>query len=202
MNDPVRRANDIAEVAAEFTNYGRKAAAEPHRGASQHTNGFYNIVAWNSLNLLIGNYDYAGGMTTGFTYDHTGSKDGQPFNLGKLTNGKTTPFGINIIRSEVKYEDSTLFAQDGYPAKRQWYPLASDVYQEILTSAADGYPYPIKSAFIYMGSPAYSLPAGNTNIDILRDPKKIPLVVANDILIGETERFQFVFGGIFLHTEL
>jgi anaerobic selenocysteine-containing dehydrogenase len=191
------RASDIAEVAAEFTSYGRKAAAEPHRGASQHTNGFYNIVAWFSLNLLIGNYDYTGGMTTGFTYDHTGSKDGQPFNLGKLTNGKTTPFGINIIRSEIKYEDSTLFAQDGYPAKRQWYPLASDVYQEILTSAADGYPYPIKAAFIYMGSPAYSLPAGNTNIDILRDPKKIPLVVANDILIGETSMYaDYIFPDI------
>ncbi len=188
------RASDIAEVAAEFTNYGRRAAAEPHRGASQHSNGFYNIVAWNSLNLLIGNYDYAGGMTTGFAYDHTGSKDGQPFNLGKLTNGKTTPFGINIVRSEVKYEDSTLFAQDGYPAKRQWYPLASDIYQEILTSAADGYPYPIKAAFIYMGAPTYSLPAGHTNIEILRDPKKIPLVVANDILIGETSMYaDYIF---------
>jgi tetrathionate reductase subunit A len=188
------RANDIAGVAAEFTNYGRRAAAEPHRGASQHTNGFYNIVAWNSLNLLIGNHDYAGGMTTGFTYDHTGSKDGQPFNLSKLTNGKTTPFGINIIRSEVKYEDSTLFARDGYPAKRQWYPLASDIYQEILTSASDGYPYPIKAAFIYMGAPTYSLPAGHTNIEILRDPKKIPLVVASDILIGETSMYaDYIF---------
>ncbi|HEY4687726.1 MAG TPA: molybdopterin-dependent oxidoreductase, partial [Anaerolineae bacterium] len=191
------RASDIAQVAAEFTKYGRRVAAEVHRGASQHTNGFYNVVAWNSLNLLVGNYDYAGGMTTGFTYDHTGGKDGQPFNLGKLTDGKTTPFGINLIRSEVKYEDSTLFAHDGYPARRQWYPLASDIYQEILTSAADGYPYPIKAAFIYMGSPAYSLPAGNTNIDILRDPKKIPLVVASDILIGETSMYaDYIFPDI------
>ncbi|HJW83888.1 MAG TPA: molybdopterin dinucleotide binding domain-containing protein [Anaerolineae bacterium] len=188
------RARDIVQVAAEFTKYGRRVAAEVHRGASQHTNGFYNVVAWNSLNLLVGNYDYAGGMTTGFTYDHTGSKDGQPFNLGKLTNGNTTPFGINLIRSEVKYEDSTLFARDGYPARRQWYPLASDIYQEILTSAADGYPYPIKAAFIYMGAPTYSLPAGNTNIDILRDPKKIPLIVASDILIGETSMYaDYIF---------
>jgi tetrathionate reductase subunit A len=185
---------DILEVAAEFTRYGRRVAAEVHRGASQHSNGFYNVVAWNSLNLLVGSYDYAGGMTTGFTYDHTGSKDGQPFNLGNLTTGKTTPFGINLIRSDVKYEGSTLFVRDGYPAKRQWYPLASDIYQEILTSAADGYPYPIKIAFIYMGSPTYSLPAGNTNIDILRDPKKIPLLVASDILIGETSMYaDYIF---------
>jgi tetrathionate reductase subunit A len=188
------RARDIVEVAAEFTRHGRRVAAEVHRGASQHTNGYYNVVAWNSLNLLVGSYDYAGGMTTGFTYDHAGNKDGQPFNLGKLTSGKTTTFGIPLIRSEVKYEDSTLYARDGYPAKRQWYPLASDVYQEILTSAASGYPYPIKAAFIYMGAPTYSLPAGNTNIDILRDSKKIPLVVASDILIGETSMYaDYIF---------
>lgn len=188
------RVRDVVEVAAEFTRYGRRVAAEVHRGASQHSNGFYNVVAWNTLNLLVGSYDYAGGMTTGFTYDHTGSKDGQPFSLGKLTNGKTTPFGINLIRSDVKYEDSSLFARDGYPAKRQWYPLASDIYQEILTSAADGYPYPIKAAFIYMAAPTYSLPAGNTNIAILRDPKKIPLVVASDILIGATSMYaDYIF---------
>jgi tetrathionate reductase subunit A len=40
----------------------------------------------------------------------------------------------------------------GYPAKRPWYPLASDVYQEVIPSAADEYPYPIKALFLYMGS--------------------------------------------------
>ena len=30
-----------------------------------------------------------------------------------------------------KYEKNTLFMRDGYPAKRPWYPLASDLYQEI-----------------------------------------------------------------------
>lgn len=188
------RARDIVEVAAEFTKYGRQVAAEPHRGASQHTNGFYNITAWNTLNLLVGSIDYTGGMTTGYTYDHSGSKDGQPFNLGKLTNGKTTTFGLNLIRAEAKYEESTLFARDGYPAKRQWYPLASDIYQEILPSAAAGYPYPIKAAFFYMGAPTYSLPAGHTQIEALKDPKKIPLVVANDILIGETSMYaDYIF---------
>lgn len=188
------RAQDVVEIAAEFTRHGRRVAAEVHRGASQHTNGFYNVVAWYALNLLVGSYDYAGGMTTGFTYDHTGKKEGQPFNLDLLTSGKTTPFGLNLIRAEARYEDSTLFARDGYPARRQWYPLASDIYQEILTSAADGYPYPIKAAFLYMGSPVYSLPAGNSNIELMRDPQKIPLIVASDILVGETSMYaDYIF---------
>ncbi len=188
------RARDIVEVAAEFTKYGRRVAAEPHRGVSQHTNGFYNVIAWNTLNLLVGSIDYTGGMTTASTYDAAGGKDGQPFNLGKLTNGKTTTFGLNLIRADAKYEESTLFLRDGYPAKRQWYPLASDIYQELLPSAAEGYPYPVKAVIYYMGAPTYSLPAGHTNIEILRDPKKIPLVVANDILIGETSMYaDYIF---------
>ncbi|MBI3988421.1 MAG: molybdopterin-dependent oxidoreductase, partial [candidate division NC10 bacterium] len=55
-------ARDIVELATEFTSHGKKAAADIHRGVSQHTNGFYNVFAWLSLNLLIGNYDWKGGM--------------------------------------------------------------------------------------------------------------------------------------------
>jgi anaerobic selenocysteine-containing dehydrogenase len=131
-------------------------------------------------------------MVGGSTYDAGGGKAGQPFPLGKLHPGNTTAFGVSIIRDGDKYEDSTLFS--GYPAKRQWYPLASDIYQEAIPSAGDAYPYPIKALFLYMGTPAYSNPAGHTNIAILADPTKIPLVVANDIIIGETSMYaDYIF---------
>ena len=35
----------IVELAREFTSHGKKAVADPHRGVSQHTNGFYNVLA-------------------------------------------------------------------------------------------------------------------------------------------------------------
>jgi len=184
--------NDIVELAKEFTSHGKKAAADIHRGVSQHTNGFYNVLAWFALNLLIGNYDWKGGMAQASTYDHTGGKEGQPFNFSKLNPGKTTAFGVSMIRHENKYEETTLFAK--YPAKRPWYPLSSDIYQEEIPSAGDAYPYPIKALFIYMGSPVYALPAGHTNIAILADPKKIPLIVASDITIGETSMYaDYIF---------
>jgi anaerobic selenocysteine-containing dehydrogenase len=45
-----------------------------------------------------------------------------------------------------------------------------------------------------MGSPVYSLPAGHTNIDILRDPQKLPLFVACDAFIGETTMYaDYIF---------
>ncbi|MBI3015640.1 MAG: molybdopterin-dependent oxidoreductase [Candidatus Tectomicrobia bacterium] len=186
------KASDLEEIAREFTSHGKKAAVDIHRGVSQHTNGLYNCTAWFALPLLIGSFDWKGGMVGGAAYDAGGGKAGQPFPLGKLHPGKTTAFGVSIIRDGDKYEDTTLFS--GYPAKRQWYPLASDIYQEIVPSAGDAYPYPIKALLLYMGTPVYSLPAGHTNIEVLADPAKVPLVVANDIIIGETSMYaDYIF---------
>ena len=150
---------DIEEVAREFTSHGRKASVDIHRGVSQHTNGFYNVIAFYNLALLIGNYDYRGGLIAASTFNTTGGKEGQPFDFGKMHPGKVSSFGISIIRHDVKYEDTTLFS--GYPAKRNWWPLASDIYQEIIPSMGDAYPYPVKAYFLYMGAPNYSLPAGH-----------------------------------------
>ncbi len=198
------RPADVVDLAREFTSHGKKAVADIHRGVSQHTNGFYQVFAWYSLNLLIGNYDWKGGLVKATTYDAAGGKkekvkgpDGketdwaQPYPIGSI-DGKLEPFGVSIIRHGVKYEETTLFK--GYPAKRPWFPLASDIYQEIIPSIGDAYPYPVKALFIYMGSPVYSLPAGHTNIEVLADVKKVPLVVANDIVIGETSMYaDYIF---------
>jgi anaerobic selenocysteine-containing dehydrogenase len=181
-------ASDLVTIAREFTSYGKRAVADIHRGVSQHTNGFYNVFAWYTLNALIGNFDWAGGLVWPSTY---GATSGYA-NINDADK-KNVPFGTTIIRSE-PYENNTLFLRDGYPARRNWYPLATDIYQEIAPSIGDAYPYPVKALFLYMGSPVYSLPAGHTNIDILRDPKKLPLFVASDAFIGETTMYaDYIF---------
>lgn len=185
--------DDIAEVAREFTNHGRQAVADIHRGVSQHTNGFYSVLAWYTLNALLGNFDHAGGLVKASTYKADGSKAGQPFDV-YAADGSMSPFGTSIIRHNEKYEKHTLFLRDGYPARRNWYPLASDVYQEIVPSIGDAYPYPVKALMWYMGSPIYSLPAGHTNIPILADPAKVPLFIAVDAFIGETSMYaDYIF---------
>jgi anaerobic selenocysteine-containing dehydrogenase len=183
---------DIEEVANELTSHGKKAVVDIHRGVAQHTNGFYNVTSGMTINLLLGNFDWKGGMIAASTFNTVGGKEGQPFNLGKLNPDKTSKFGISIIRHDIKYDDSTLFT--GYPAKRNWWPLSSDIYEEIIPSIGDAYPYPIKALFSYMGTPAYSLPAGHTNIEILSDVNKIPLYFASDILIGTTTMYaDYIF---------
>ena len=184
---------DIEDVAREFTGHGRRAVADIHRGVSQHTNGFYNVLSWYTLNALLGNFDRAGGLLKSSTFKSDGSKAGQPFKISAV-DGKMAPFGTSIIRHGEKYEKNTLFLRDGYPAKRVWYPLASDLYQEIVPSMGDEYPYGAKALMLYMGSPVYALPAGHTNIPVLADPKKLPLFIAIDPFIGETSMYaDYIF---------
>jgi len=187
-------ARDILELAAEFTSHGRKAVADIHRGPSQHTNGFYNNNAWYIVNLLIGNFDYAGGTIKASTYDRKGSKKGQPFPVTTMFGEHHfTAFGLDMLRTKTTYEKSTLF--DGvYPAKRPWFPIATDIYQEDAPSIGDAYPYPIKILMTYTNGSVYSLPAGHTVIEILADTKKVPLHIASDILVGETSSYaDYIF---------
>lgn len=179
---------DIIKLATEFTSHGKKAVADIHRGVSQHTNGFYNCLAWNTLNLMVGNYDWKGGYIHASKWDQKGKKDPSPFNIAKMQQGTLTTSGISIIRHGVKYEETTLF--NGYPAKRPFFPIASDIYQEIIPSIRDQYPYPIKSMFLYMGTPVYALPGGNRLIEVLQDTQKLPLCVSVDITIGETSLYS------------
>jgi len=183
----------IEAVAQEFTSYGKKACVDIHRGPAQHTNGFYNVSACMNLNLLIGNFDWKGGMIAPSTYNFDGtskSTDKQPFKFTEIVPKPLKAFGTSIIRHGMKFEESTLFkGKESYPAKRNWWPLSSDVYEEILPSIADAYPYQAKVVFSYMGAPTYSLPAGQTQIAALMDHEKLPLYIASDIIIGPTSMY-------------
>ena len=183
--------DDIVDVAEEFARHGKKSVAELYRGAVQHTYGYYNAQAIITLNLLAGNVDWKGGLSKGGGHWHEdGSKPGNPFNLVKgLHPGNLIPFGHILTREKSKYEESTLYREHGYPAKRPWFPHTGNVYQEIIPSIADGYPYPVKAMFLHKGTPAFSSPAAHKNIEVLVDTEKLPLFFACDIVIGETSMY-------------
>ncbi len=189
-------AADIAELADEFTSHGKKAAAEFYRGPVQHTNGYYAAQALIGLNLLIGNVDHKGGLTAGGGHWHEdGSKDGQPYPLSDIHPGKLTKFGVPINREGKKFDKSTLFdSEGGFPAQRPWYPLTSNVYQEVIPAAGAAYPYPIKAIFLHKGTPVLSCPGGQAQIDIVKDTAKIPLFFVDDVIVGETSMYaDYIF---------
>lgn len=185
-------ADDVIEIAKEFTSHGKKAVADLHRGVSQHTGGFYNVCAWYVVNALIGNTGWQGGLCKNTAYNHTGNRPGKPFDMTKQYKGGIKEWGVNIIRHSAAYDKTTLF--EGFPAKRTWYPFATDIYQEVIPSIGDMYPYQIKALLLYMGAPNYSLPSGHTLAEILTDTKVLPLFIASDIIIGETSMYaDYIF---------
>ena len=184
----------IVSLAREFTSHGKRAVAEFYRGPVQHTNGYHQAQALILLNLLVGNSGWKGGWAVGGGHFHeSGGKDANPYDFAKMHPGKLTAFGPPISREKTHFENTTLFEGE-YNAKRPWYPFTSNVYQEIIPSAGDAYPYPVGCLFLHKATPAMSCPAGHKQIDILRDTKKIPLLIACDIVIGETTMYaDYVF---------
>ena len=182
------KAQDLAELAHEFTSHGKRAATEMYRGPVQHTNGYYNGQAIITLNMLIGNMDHKGGLHVGGGHWHElGDKLHFPYEMKKAHPGKITAFGHKLSREGSTYEHSTLF--EGYPAKRPWFPFSGNVYQEIIPSGSDFYPHGIKALWLHKGTPGFAAPAGQTALAILADTEKIPLFIADDIVIGETSMY-------------
>jgi len=186
---------EILKLVREYTKYGRKAGAEMYRGPVQHTNGYYNGMAVVYLNMLIGNIDYNGGLIKGGGHYHEDGSHGGPFNFKKdVFAGKMKAFGHKISREGSHYENSTDFQQNGYPAKRPWFPHTGNVYQEAIPSMDDGYPYNIKILMTIMGTPLMSNPVANMYVSTILDLKKTPLYIANDVAIGETSMFaDYIF---------
>ncbi len=183
-------AQQMAAVAGELTSHGKRAGVELYRGPVQHTDGFHAAAAIITLNLLIGNPDWKGGLSKGAGYWHEfGGREASVYNFGDMHPASQATFGPPITRERSKYEDYSLFREEGYPARRPWYPFTNNVYQEIIPSFAQGYPYPGKILFLHLGTPALSSPAGHKVIDMLRDPEHVPLFIACDIVIGETSMY-------------
>jgi len=183
----------IVELTREFTSHGQKAAIDFYRGPVQHYDGYYAGQAIILLNLLVGNPDWKGGLTGGGgSWNAVGGKPNQPFDLAKLHPGKLTAFGLKLTREGSSYEQSTLF--QGYPAKRPWFPFTSNVYQEVIPAANAAYPYPIKILWIHMNNVTQLAPAGAEQITMLRNPNVIPLIIADDIVLGDTSMFaDYIF---------
>ncbi|WP_267640019.1 molybdopterin-dependent oxidoreductase [Haloarchaeobius amylolyticus] len=179
----------IAEVADEFTSHGKRAAIMAYRGPAKHSNGFHNQRAIATLQHLIGNYDWKGGQIT--PYAGYSTMSGR-YQLGAVPDGHS-PWGIPLLRGGVNYEDTSLFERDdGYPAKRPWFPVAPPyAAQEVYGSATDEYPYPIEALFIrpYSNNHVMAAAGGDQIPAVLEDTDAIPLVVASDTVIGETSKY-------------
>lgn len=186
--------NDIIWTAQQFAAAGKKAVANPYRGACQNTNGTYAVLAVYALNLMAGNFDWAGGNARGGSQFNENTGGGKPGSLDVMAvpNG-LTPKGIRLTRFGHSYEKDApnLFARDGYPAKRPWYPHGTlGIYQEVMPSIFDQYPYPLKALFTYWNAWPYAAPAQREVFErTVVDEEKLPLFVAFDIEMGQVSQY-------------
>ncbi|WP_254769122.1 molybdopterin-dependent oxidoreductase [Salinilacihabitans rarus] len=179
----------VVDLADEFTSHGKRAAIMQYRGPSKHSNGFYNTRAIATLQHLIGNYDWKGGQIT--PYAGFATMSGR-YELGAVPDGYQ-PWGLPLVRAGTNYEDTPLFERDdGYPAKRPWFPVAPPyAVQEIYASAQDEYPYSIGALFIrpYSENHVMAASGGDKIPEALTDEDAIELLVASDTVIGETSKY-------------
>lgn len=181
----------ITAVADEFAAAGRKAMADAYRGGCQKTHGMATMQAILSLNNLVGNYDWKGGAVGGGGHLHEmGGHDAGQLNLsGQSVNGRS-PTGLQITRVK-SFFGSDIAAALGEdfdrPTKRPWFPFAYyGVFQELIPSFEDGYPYPVGAYFSYWNVTPYSTPAAKeAAFRVLTDESLVPLHVCFDIELSE-----------------
>lgn len=192
----------IEELAQEFTSHGKRAVADFGRGPTMHTNGFYAGRAIMTLNLLIGNIDWAGGyVTSGGSADIGGGYPGAPYPLESWP-GADEPAGVTISRDDATYEESEAYQRaiadrrSPYPAPRPWFPIGDGNMAEMFAGINQGYPYPIKILFQHFANPCWSMPAiAGANDDrlplqrLISNTAKVPLFIATDIFISESSSY-------------
>lgn len=181
----------ISALADEFTRHGRKAAVIAHGGMMSGA-GFYSALSVMTLNLLIGNLNWKGGLVMnggGFKDDGAGPR----YNLESFPGAvkpKGTPLGRNV-----PYEKTSEFAGKKaqgkpYPAQSPWFPNAPGLATEWFTGAMNGYPYTIKALILWSSNPLYGVTGLRAQVEKdLTDPKKIPLIISVDPLINESNAF-------------
>lgn len=184
---PVKQIHALAKA---FTDHGRKAAVVTH-GGMMSGNGFYNAWAVMMLNVLLGNMSLSGGVFVGGG-KFNGEINGPCYNIEQFP-GKIAPKGLNIARSKADYAKSDEYqakvavGQSPWPANAPWYPFVAGQLTELLPSALEGYPYPLKAWISNMTNPLYGVPGLRTVIEErLKDPQRLPLFIAIDAFMNET----------------
>lgn len=176
----------LRTLADQFLAAGKKAVANAYRGTVQHTNGIYQQMACNLLNILVGNFDWKGGNSGG----------GGSFSVGSFSGTGPSPTGPRIDRAKAASLPTGFNAWykknfNEFPAKRPWGPWwTHGNFQEAFLGMAVGYPFPIKVLISYWNAWPYSTPGLRDLFhSAMADESRIPLHVAISNTMGEVEAY-------------
>ena len=184
----------IKEIAKEFTSHGTRVVALSNTG----NNGADSVMSsWLIciLNTLVGSHDkkggaiYGNGAFTGFN---------GKYDLENVEGGVSQDGQVCVCRN-MPYEASTEYAQkvksgkSPYPAEHVYHNLVPDYTSlnaaEMLLAQANGDPYRAKAFINWRSNALYSASSLPKQVEeAIRDPKVLPLFVAIDAFINETNK--------------
>jgi len=179
------KADDIAHLAEDFANHGKRSIAEIGGVQTRNSGAFQADQVVVALNLLVGNNRQGGALVGASPGWSAFGTDVAEFNaLFAAHPSKFPVIGLRCNREGSRYEESTIF--DGYPSRRPWFPFSRNVYQEVIPSISDGYPYASSVLFMHRPPSLLTIPGGDRQIADLGDTSKIPLVIACGPIINDT----------------
>lgn len=153
----------ILELARDLGNT-RPALIVGGEGVHSNTNGTFALMAVNSLNALLGNFEREGGI----------------FIIDEPPLGKFPSIQEDSIAREGNRYTGIADSIDGN------FPLSNFSMDSFAKNVLSGKPYPISVLFLYKGN---SLFHALNHQDLANALKKIPLIVSFDSIINETSEF-------------
>lgn len=166
----------ILEIARDLGNT-HPAVVIGGQGAMNNTNGTFALMAVQSLNALLGNFERAGGIY---------STDDPPF--GKLP----------TIQEDAAAKEGNRLSPvaDSYDTT---FPLTTFSIESFTKNILADRPYPLSVLFLYGGNPLF--PATNPH-EFAKALQKIPLVVSFDSIRNETSEYAHLIlpGHTFMET--
>lgn len=184
----------IKETAKEFTSHGHKVGVDTLGGTNSINSLPFTVAFW-MLPALVGAYNMKGGMgVNGPGYNAIA--DGPRYDLNNFE-GKVNPSGVKISREQFPYENTTEYkkkkekGQNPYPSKLPWHTNGFSLDGQALFSALNKYPYQCKVLVSCFTNPLYGTPAlyQEAMVEELKKTSNIPLIIAIDIVMGETTAF-------------
>ncbi|MEC4727154.1 molybdopterin-dependent oxidoreductase [Shewanella sp. D64] len=183
-------------TAYDFTHHGRRACIVTSTGANSSDS---TMIGWlcGLLNTLIASHDAKGGAlyANGAIWGYEGNYD-----LSTVENGVDLTGVIDACRdggyeSSTEYKDKIANGQNPYPAENVWHELVPFYNAaEMLTSQANADPYSAKAFINWRSNVLYSAASISQAVeDSLKDPARVPLSIAIDCHLNETNRYADYF---------
>lgn len=186
----------IIEIAKEFTSHGQKVGIETNTGCNA-SDGSQFAFAITMLNTLVGAHNAKGGLLHMGSVGFASMYDTNMEPLYNLMDFKEAHASGFPAERSGNYEESNEYKEkvkkglNPYPANQAWTTtITQENTGEALIAHANANPFQFKAWISWSTNPLYNCSGLEDQvIDSIKDPKQLPLFIAIDPYINETNQY-------------